>query len=125
MRHVLLFGPIGGGKSTEIKRFAAGLRAGEKLYPILLNVRGEIDINNLQYSDMLMGLAHAVVQDLEKQEIALDDAGLVKMRAWFREQVLSTEKIKDIAIELRGEVEAGLRIPLLAKLLSSKIHSNI
>jgi hypothetical protein len=117
-KHVLLFGPIGAGKSTEIRRFAATLKQGQKLHPILLNVRGEIDINNLQYSDMLMALAFAVVKDLESQDIALDDSGLEKMRAWFSEQIMTSEKIKDIAVELRSEIEVGLRIPLLAKLMA-------
>ena len=58
-KHVLLFGPIGCGKSTELLRFHATLRNTQVLYPITLNLRNEVDINNLQYADMLMALATA------------------------------------------------------------------
>lgn len=58
-RHVLLFGPIGGGKSTELLRFAHTLSQGRRVLPVPLNARGEVDINNL-HADLLMALSAAV-----------------------------------------------------------------
>ncbi|WP_216644745.1 hypothetical protein [Candidatus Thiodictyon syntrophicum] len=73
-RHVLLFGPIGSGKSTELLRLDDTLRQGKRLLPILLNVRSEIDINNLQYADVLMAMAMAVVRELETQGLDIPAA---------------------------------------------------
>jgi hypothetical protein len=117
-KHVLLFGPIGGGKSTELRRFAMSLKESRKFFPILVNVRGEIDINNLRYSDVLMALANAVVRELHTSQISLDKNALEKMQAWFTECVLTTDKTIEIAGNLTAEAEAGLKVPLLASLMA-------
>lgn len=117
-RHVLLFGPIGSGKSTELLRFVHTLKQGKRLFPILLNVRGEIDINNLQYADVLMALASAVVRDLTAQGLEIEPARIETMRRWFREHVATEDNIRELTGELRSEAGAELTIPFLAKLLT-------
>lgn len=117
-KHVLLFGPIGSGKSTELLRLKAELEKGRRLFPILLNVRGEIDINNLQYADVLMALASAVAQRLDRMAIAIPADRLEALHIWFKEQVSNEEHIKELAAQVTSEAEAGFSVPLLAKLLS-------
>lgn len=117
-RHVLLFGPIGSGKSTELLRFVHTLKQGKRLFPILLNVRGEIDINNLQYADVLMALASAVVRDLTAQGLEIEPARIETMRLWFQEHVATEDNIRELTGELRSEAGAELTIPFLAKLLT-------
>ncbi len=117
-KHVLLFGPIGCGKSTELLRLHATLRESKVLYPIRLNLRNEVDINNLQYSDLLMALATAVVQELEFRAIPIPEDELAQLSNWFKEHIETHEGIKELAAELRSEVEAKLEIPFLAKLMS-------
>lgn len=117
-RHVLLFGPIGSGKSTELLRLVHTLKQGKRLFPILLNVRGEIDINNLQYADVLMALASAVVRDLTAQGLEIEPARIETMRRWFREHVATEDNIRELTGELRSEAGAELTIPFLAKLLT-------
>lgn len=117
-RHVLLFGPIGSGKSTELRRFAHTLIQGGKLFPVLLNVRGEVDINNLQYADMLMALATALVRDLDKFRVDLDESALAPLKNWFREQVETHEKTKELAAEIQSEATIEGGIPFFVKFLS-------
>lgn len=117
-QHTLLFGPIGSGKSTELLRFARALEADGRVMPILLNVRGEIDINNLQYADMLMALAAVVVKKLEGAGIAIAPEKVQALTAWFDEHVVTEDKIKELAAEVRSEAGAEVGIPFLAKLMT-------
>lgn len=117
-QHALLFGPIGSGKSTELWRFARALETDGRVMPILMNVRGEIDINNLQYADMLMALAAAVVKKLDREGIALEPEKVQALATWFSEHVVSEEKVKELTGELRSEAGAALSIPFLAKLMT-------
>ena len=117
-KHVLLFGPIGCGKSTELLRLHATLRTTWKLYPVTLNLRNEVDINNLQYADMLMALATAVVQELATQNISVPKKELAQLGNWFKEHVATEEGIKELSAEITSEISAELGIPFLAKLMS-------
>ncbi len=117
-RHVLLFGPIGCGKSTELLRFAGKLEEGKRILPVLLNVRGEIDINNLQYADMLMALATALVMTFEEKDLHIPAEKMILLKNWFVEQVATEEKIRELAAELKSEASAGMEIPFLAKLMT-------
>ncbi len=116
--HALLFGPIGSGKSTELLRFAHTLEQGKRMLPILLNVRGEIDINNLQYADVLMALATAVVTKLKEKNLDLPEAKIEALEQWFKEHVAHEEKIKELTAELASEAGVELGIPFLAKLMT-------
>lgn len=120
-RHVLLFGPIGCGKSTELMRLREqllllGTPAFGKLYPILLNVRGEVDINNLEYADLFLALAHAVAQELDQLGLRADDAHIAGLQRWFNEHVLTQDAIHELATQIGTEAEAGGGWPLLLKL---------
>jgi len=117
-KHVLLFGPIGSGKSTELARLTQKLEQGNRLYPILLNVRGEIDINNLQYVDVLMALANAVAQRFDALNLEIPPEELKAMSAWFMEHVATEEKVRELSAELRSEASVEFSIPFLAKLLA-------
>ena len=117
-KHVLLFGPIGSGKSTELLRLARTLEKGRRLFPILLNVRGEIDINNLQYADVLMALASAVAKRFDKLALDVPAASLEALRKWFMEHAISEERIKELSAELQSEAGVEFTIPFLAKLMT-------
>lgn len=118
-KHVLFFGPIGCGKSTELLRLHASLRQSRLLYPITLNLRNEVDINNLQYSDMLMALAAAVVQELAERNIVVAKEELAALNKWFVEHVISHESVREFSAEISSQASAELSIPFLAKLMSS------
>lgn len=120
-RHVLLFGPIGGGKSTELMRLreqllAPNTPASGRLYPILLNVRGEVDINNLEYADLFLALAHAVAHELDSLDLRMSDAHVAGLQRWFTEHVLTQDAIRELATQIGTEAEAGGGWPLLLKL---------
>ncbi len=117
-KHVLFFGPIGCGKSTELLRLHASLRQSKLLYPITLNLRNEVDINNLQYSDMLMALATALVQELAERHIHVAKEELNKLSNWFKEHVETQEGMRELSAEIESKASAEMGIPFLAKFMT-------
>ncbi|MDL2321574.1 hypothetical protein LJC47_04450 [Desulfosarcina sp. OttesenSCG-928-B08] len=114
---MLLFGPIGSGKSTELLRFNDLLEKGKVIFPLLLNVRGEIDINNLQYTDILLALAKVLVRTLEEKQINLSGAALEPLQKWFVEEVYTDDSTREISGEITTEGMMKGGIPLLVQLL--------
>lgn len=117
-RHVLLFGPVGSGKSTELLRFADAVQRTGRIFPVVLNVRSEIDINNLQYADMLMALATALTRGLKEADVEVPSHALDPLRTWFKEEIYATEGIRELSAEFTSEASLEGGIPFFAKLLS-------
>jgi hypothetical protein len=117
-KHVLLFGPIGSGKSTELARFVDLLERDTRLMPVLLNVRGEIDINDLQYADVLLALAYALTKKLEQLGIGLDAGKLTALTSWFGQHVFTKEREREFSAQLKTEMEAAASIPLFARVMA-------
>lgn len=87
-RHFTLFcGHRGSGKSTELRRLAAHLEDPKRFEVIFLDVVQSLDTNNLQYADVYLALAGALVERLEERALTLDPAHLSRLEAWFTERV--------------------------------------
>ena len=120
-RHVLFFGPIGCGKSTELLRLRQTLvepasPVTGKVFPILVNLRGEVDINNLEYADLFLALAHALVHQLDQRNVRVPAERVAALTRWFREQVLTQEAVRELAAQLGTDAELGGGWPFLLKL---------
>ena len=56
-KHILFFGHVGSGKTTELRRYAAQLNASKRFYVVEVDVLNKLDRNNLQYTEVLMAMA--------------------------------------------------------------------
>lgn len=125
-QYILFTGHRGCGKSTELLRVARHLHSPERYYVIHLDCLEKLDINNLKYSDVLLALAGALLQQLEDEDgISMEQVHLSRLENWFRERIESHTSTKDLAMEIKAgaKMEAGL--PWLVKLfaeLTSKIN---
>ena len=54
-KHVLFFGHIGSGKTTELRRYAKQLNDSNRFFAVEVDVLTKLDRNNLQYTEVLMG----------------------------------------------------------------------
>ena len=117
-RHVLLFGHIGCGKSTELLQLAKKLEPGRKLYVVAVDILNELDRNNLHYADALMALAKGLIQRLQDDQIPLSDEAAAGLHAWFVEHVKTEERAKELVAQLEtgGTLETGL--PFFGKLFA-------
>jgi hypothetical protein len=118
-KHILFFGHVGTGKTTELKFYAAELKRTKHFLPVEVDVPGVLDRNNLQYADLLMAMAHALLQALEQEGIVLPKDGIKELETWFAEKVATRGELAEFTSEIKvgGEVSAGL--PLLAKLFTN------
>ena len=117
-RHVLLFGPIGSGKSTELRRLAKRLEESKKLVPVMLNVRSEVDINNLQYADILMALASAVLTKATTLGLTIEPARIQALKDWFKQQIADEDTVKELIADLTAGADVEVGVPFFTKLFS-------
>ena len=116
--YVLFCGHRGCGKSTELRRVCRQLDGEKAFFTILLDATRELDPNNLQYQDVLLALAQALLARLETQTIALDKVHLTRLNQWFDERVEKHEATRQFAAEIKTGAEARATVPFLGKLFA-------
>ena len=117
-KHVLFFGHIGSGKTTELRRYAGKLNQSKRFYVVEVDVLTKLDRNNLHYSEALMAMAEALLERLAADGYTLDDAVLAPVRNWFSSTIKTDTKTRELSAELKTGVEAGGGIPGLVKLFA-------
>jgi energy-coupling factor transporter ATP-binding protein EcfA2 len=118
-RYALFCGHRGCGKSTELRRLVHRLHDPKRFCVVFMDALEEVDINNVQYVDILMALAKALFVKIEALGIEVSDVFLSKLRTWFAERVEKHERTKDYAAEIKSGATAEGGIPFFAKLFTS------
>ncbi len=112
-------GHRGCGKSTELRLLSAKLNHPDRFFVIFLDALPELDINNLQYVDILMALAKKLFQKLEENSIQIDQVFLTNLEKWFSERIERHEKTKNFAADIKAGASVEHGVPFLAKLFGS------
>lgn len=125
-QYMLFTGHRGCGKSTELLRVADYLHAPERYYVIHLDCLRKLDTNNLKYSDILLALAAALLEQLETEAgITIEQVHLTKLEDWYKERIESHTKMKDLATEIKAGAKGETGLPWVGKLfaeLTNKIN---
>lgn len=111
-------GHRGCGKSTELRRLHRKLNQSYLFFSIFLDTTKVLDTNNLQYQDVLLALAHALLVELEAQGVDIDPVHLGRLEHWFDERVEKHEATRQFAAEAKAGAKLGRGIPLLGKLFA-------
>lgn len=117
-KHVLFFGHVGSGKTTELRRYAKTLNGADRFLVIEVDITVTLDRNNLKYADTLMAMAHALLNKLVQQKINLDSRALGQMEAWFAERVLTSEDLEQFSLDIQSGAKVSVGIPGLLKYFS-------
>jgi hypothetical protein len=117
-RHVLFFGHIGSGKTTELRRYAEQLNQSKRFYVVEVDVLAKLDRNNLHYTEALMAMAEALLERMVSDSFTLDDAVLAPVRNWFTSTINTNTSNRELSAELKTGIEAGGGIPGLVKLFA-------
>ena len=117
----LFTGHRGSGKSTELLRLQARLE--EAGYVALyFEADDDLDLNDLEYADLLLSIARRVTSDLKPKGIDLSEDLLQNVANWFSETLYTEEQRREIDRELAAEAKLGLGLPetmpLVARLLA-------
>jgi hypothetical protein len=118
-KHVLFFGHIGSGKTTELRRYARDFDDSKRFYVVEVNVLVKLDRNNLQYTEVLMAMAESLLERMADDGYALDEADLRPIRDWFSTAIVSRSEASELSAEVKTSASAGGGIPGLVKLLAS------
>jgi len=124
-QYILFTGHRGCGKSTELLRVADYLHDPERYYVVHLDCLEKLDINNLKYSDVLLALASALLEQLAREEIGLEQVHLSRLENWFKERIESHVKTRDLAMEIKAGAKTKTGLPWLVSLfaeLTGKIN---
>lgn len=117
-KHVLFFGHVGAGKTTELKFYAGEMAKLGRIFPVEVDSAKLLDRNNLQYADLLMAMAHKLVERLNGVGVALTGGAVRDLENWFAEQVRSREELKEFTAEIGAGAEAESGLPFLGKLFA-------
>lgn len=117
-KHVLFFGHVGCGKSTELNHLCQKLHDPERYWVVKVDLLTLLDPHNVSYSDVWLAVAQQLLAQLEKESITVPQVVLSRLENWFKERVLTDEQIKDFSAEIKTEAEAGVGVPFLARLLA-------
>ena len=117
----LFTGHRGSGKSTELLRLQARLQEAD--YVVLyFEADDDLDLNDLEYTDLLLSIARRVASDLKPKSIDLPEDLLKSVADWFSETLYTEEQRREIDRELAAEAKLGLglpeTLPLVARLLA-------
>lgn len=117
-KHVLFFGHIGSGKTTELRRYAQWLNNSKRFYMVEVDVLAKLDRNNLQYTEALMAMAESLLERMANDGYNIDEGDLQPVRDWFAKAVNTKSKTHELSAELKTGLEAGGGIPGLVKLFA-------
>lgn len=118
-KHLLFYGHVGCGKSTELRHLCTELKNPERYWVVQVDLLKMLDPNNVRYCDVWLAVAQRLLEEAEKTpEIKIADVALKRLFNWFKEIIKTNEYVREVAAELKTEVEAGYQIPLLASLLT-------
>ena len=118
-KHVLFFGHIGSGKTTELRRYAALLNESKRFYVVEVDVLAKLDRNNLQYSEALMAMAEALLEKMSADGHSLSEDAIKPVRDWFATVVNTRGTHRELDAELKTGLQAGGGIPGLVKLFAN------
>ncbi|HRD49349.1 MAG: ATP-binding protein [Candidatus Competibacter sp.] len=116
-RHVLFFGHIGSGKTTELRRYVHDLSGPGRFFTVEVNIIALLDRHNLHYPDVLMSMAHALLERLGDEGVALPAAALRELERWFADKVLTQEDTRELTLGIETAVSATGGVPYLLELL--------
>lgn len=94
-------GHTGAGKSTELNRIIGDARVQRFYHPHLFSVRQHLDVSNLDFSDLILGIAKSVTTIAKDEGVHVPKELLKQMAKWGAETEFETE------FAVSGEGKAG------------------
>lgn len=102
---LFLAGMRGSGKTSELAKYARRLHSPECFFVVTCNVDEQLDMDNIQYMDIVIFQLEQLLEACQKQGLALSDDILSTMKRWFDERVLEINR--GLKAEGSAEIEMG------------------
>lgn len=111
---LFLAGMRGSGKTSELEKYAKNLENPDCFFVVTCNIDQELDMNDLEYMDILILQLEKLVEKANQYGIQLNESVVASMQEWFSqaiEEINSTIK-DEAAIETGVKGDIGLPIIL-------------
>lgn len=105
--NMLFSGHRGSGKTTELYRLKAELEK-QQFFVVYLDIEDVLELNDLDYKDILLAIAHKFYSALEVKGWELNPTLLENLQNWFVETVVEKEKKNELVGEINTEIKAGV-----------------
>ena len=112
---ILFTGHQGCGKSTELRKLQRQLE--QDYFVIYLEATNELDINDIEYTDIYLIVIQKVATELHKLGLKFRPDLLKSFEDWFKEIIQEDEQSVESTVNLEASGSAGGEIPFLMKLL--------
>ena len=107
--HYILFcGHRGCGKSTELNIIAAKLHRSDGYFVVKCNIVEDLDINNIEYVDILFLVAQKIWKSLHDAEIPIDKKHIKDLEDFFKDRIISQVKKKDFEANITAGVKSKI-----------------
>lgn len=124
---VILFlaGMRGSGKTSELARIAKNLHNPQGFFCVTCNLDDGLDMNDLEYMDVLIYQIERLAQELQKHDIKFDESIVEVLYRWFAQRVEEVNRaIKaDTGFEIAVEAKTPNILGLLG--ITSKLKANL
>jgi hypothetical protein len=101
---LFLAGMRGSGKTSELAKYAKLLHSPECFFVVTCNVDEELDMDNVQYMDILIFQLEKLLSMSKESGLRLDEGILDTMQKWFE------ERLKEINTSLKAEGSAEIEV---------------
>lgn len=118
--HYILFcGHRGCGKSTELNLIAEKLHRPDGYFVVQCNIVEDLDINNIEYVDILFLVAQKIAEALDKEGIAIDERHVKDLQDFFNERIVSQVKKKDFEASINTGVQSKLGFAFIGAIFAN------
>lgn len=114
----LITGHRGCGKSTELKHIQGHLEDNE-LFCVYFDAEDMLDVNDIEYLDVLLTIARVVHERLEEEGISLPEEQLQHLDDWFADVILTETEYEERETALRSEFGVDVNTILLRFLVAA------
>ena len=122
---LFLAGMRGSGKTSELAKIAQKLHNPEAFFCIICNLDDGLDLNDMEYMDILIFQLERLVEELITIDLGLNSEIIESLQDWYAEQI----KEINTAIKREGgfEIELEGKTPSLLSILglSAKLKGNL
>lgn len=122
---LFLAGMRGSGKTSELAKIAQKLNHKDGFLCITCNLDDGLDLNDMEYMDIVIFQLERLFEELEKAQLTLDVSIIESLQKWFSERVQEVNKA--IKKEAGFEVEISAGPPSLLSFLgiTAKVKANL
>ena len=122
---LFLAGMRGSGKTSELAKITQKLNHKDGFLCIICNLDDGLDLNDMEYMDIVIFQLERLFEELEKAQLTLDVSIIESLQKWFSERVQEVNKA--IKKEAGFEVEISAGPPSILSFLgiTAKVKANL